>query len=147
LKRTRNRGINIEKWLHEATFTVTVTESKDFSRNTPLGTGIISTNRLLSESRGGTAMSVKYINVAEETPFGRIYVLPKTVSAIQILPSDESGSTRLGLLTQLPEGAEIEIGGPGFNDGTLRIRCGNASYYVFLDDLELVRKHADVAYA
>lgn len=85
--------------------------------------------------------------VAAEKPVGRVYVLPRITSAIQILPSDESGSTRLGLLTQLPEGAEIEIGGPGFNDRTLRVRCGTASYYVFLEDLELVRKHATVAYA
>ena len=85
--------------------------------------------------------------VAESAPFGRLYILPKIVSAIQVLPSEETGSTRLGLLTQLPEGAEIEIGGAGFNDRTLRVRCGTASYYVFLDDLDLVRKQAGVAYA
>ena len=85
--------------------------------------------------------------IAADTLFGRVYVLPKIVSAIQILPSDETGSMRLGLLTQLPEGAEIEIGGPGFNDSTIRVRCGTASYFVFLDDLELVRKYADAAYA
>jgi hypothetical protein len=92
-------------------------------------------------------MILEDLYVADETSFGRVYVLPKIVSAIPILPSDESGSTRLGLLTQLPEGAEIEVGGPGFNDRTLRVRCGAAAYYVFLDDLELVRKQAGVAYA
>lgn len=86
-------------------------------------------------------------SVAGGMPFGHLYVLPKIVSAIQILPSEESGSKRLGLLTQLPKGAEIEIGGPGFNDETLQVRCGSASYYVFLDDLELVRKHASAASA
>jgi hypothetical protein len=90
---------------------------------------------------------MNYATYVAEAPIARLYVLPKIVSAIQILPSDESGSERLGLLTQLPEGAEIEIGGPGFNDQTLRVRCGSASYFVFLDDLELVRKHAEVAYA
>jgi len=84
---------------------------------------------------------------AAETSYGRLYVLPRIVSAIQILPSDESGSKRLGLLTQLPEGAEIELGGPGFNDQTRQVRCGSASYYVFLDDLEMVRKQAHAAYA
>ena len=92
-------------------------------------------------------MPVADIYVAGKTALERIYVLPKIVSAIQILPSDESGSTRLGLLTQLPEGAEIEIGGPGFNDRTLRVKCGNAVYFVFLDDLELIRKNAESAYA
>ncbi len=87
-------------------------------------------------------MSVAELYVAEETSHGRLYVLPKIVSAIQILPSDEHGSKRLGLLTQLPEGAEIEIGGPGFNDQTLQVRCGTSAYFVFLDDLEMVRKHA-----
>lgn len=92
-------------------------------------------------------MSIGQTHVAESVPFGRLYVLPRIVSAIQILPSEESGSTRLGLLTQLPQGAEIEIGGPGFDDRTLRVRCGSAAYYVFIDDLDLVRKQAGVAYA
>jgi len=85
--------------------------------------------------------------VAEDVLFERVYVLPKRVSAIQVLPSDDGGLTRLGLLTQLPEGAEIEIGGPGFNDLTLKVRCGNATYCIFLDDLNLVRKQAGTASA
>lgn len=92
-------------------------------------------------------MPVANAYVAEQPRFERVYVLPRMVSAIPILPSEESGLTRLGLLTQLPEGAEIEMAGPGFNDRTLRVRCGNAVYFVFLDDLELVRKRAGYAYA
>ena len=92
-------------------------------------------------------MKVEEAYVAADVPFGRVYVLPKMVSAIQILPSDESGSVRLGLLTQLPQGAEIEIGGAGFNDKTVRVRCGTAAYFVFLDDLDLVKKYAGAAYA
>lgn len=92
-------------------------------------------------------MSVEEVYVAAQTPFERLYVLPKFISAIQILPSEESGSTRLGLITQLPEGAEIEISGEGFNEDTLRVKCGNALYYVFMEDLQLARKRAAVAYA
>jgi len=75
----------------------------------------------------------------------RLHILPKIVSAIQIHPSEECGAERLGLITQLPQGAEIEIGGPGFNDQTIQVRCGSASYYVFLDDLELERNQAAAA--
>lgn len=92
-------------------------------------------------------MSVKEKYVASATPFERIYVVPNNVSAIQILPSGDSGDTRLGLLTQLPEGAELQIAGPGFNDRTIRVQCGSAFYFVFLDDLELVRKRTATAYA
>ena len=114
--------------------------------NTSKDTGGLNSNRLISESEvDGIQVEESYI--AAGMPFGRVYVLPKIVSAIPILPSDESGSLRLGLLTQLPESAEIEIGGPGFNDSTIRVKCGAASYYVFLDDLELVRKYADAACA
>ena len=90
-------------------------------------------------------MNVETAYAADHVSLERLYVLPKSVSAIPILPSEESGSKRLGLLTQLPEGAEIEISGPGFNFTTLQVRCGATFYYVFLDDLDLVRKHA--AYA
>lgn len=72
-------------------------------------------------------------------PFEETYTLGKSVSAIQIM-SAEDGSRRLGLITQLPEGAQIDIGGPGFNDRTVKVRCGGSSYFVFLDDLEPQRK-------
>lgn len=85
--------------------------------------------------------------IADDVPFGRVFVLPRIVSAIQILPSEESEANRLGLLTQLPEGAEIELGGPGFNEATIKVRCGSASYYLFLEDLDLIRKRAGVAHA
>lgn len=72
-------------------------------------------------------------------PFEETYTLGKSVSAIQIM-SAEDGSRRLGLITQLPEGAQIDIGGPGFNDRTVKVRCGGSSYFVFLDDLDPQRK-------
>jgi hypothetical protein len=75
------------------------------------------------------------------------HILPRSVSAIQIHPSEECDAEHLGLITHLPQGAEIELGGPGFNDQTIQVRCGSASYYVFLDDLELGRKHAAAASA
>ncbi len=93
------------------------------------------------------AMSVKEKYVASAASLDSIYVVPNNVSAIQVLPSEDSEVTRLGLLTQLPEGAELQIAGPGFNDLTLRVKCGAAFYYVFLDDLELVRKRTAFACA
>jgi hypothetical protein len=77
----------------------------------------------------------------------RAYTLPKSVSAIQILPTEDGERTRLGLITQLPEGAEIEIGGPGFSDRTVSVRCSGASYFVFLEDLEAAKKQMAVAHA
>jgi hypothetical protein len=92
-------------------------------------------------------MSVKDKYVASAAPFDNVYVVPTSVSAIQILPAEDGGS-KLGLLTQLPVGAELQIAGPGFNDLTLRVQCGSAFYFVFIDDLELIRKRtAAVAYA
>jgi hypothetical protein len=73
-------------------------------------------------------------------PFERLYVLPEVVPAFQILPADETGKPHLGLMIHLPQGAELEVSGPGFNDRTVRVRCGSASYFVFTDDLRTVRK-------
>jgi hypothetical protein len=94
-------------------------------------------------------VATKALNMETSTPISleTAYTLPKSVSAIQILPSEDGERTRLGLITQLPAGAEIEIGGPGFSDRTISVRCFGASYFVFLDDLEAVRKHATAAYA
>ena len=84
-------------------------------------------------------MEPEVLAYSTSIPFEETYTLGKSVSAIQIM-SAEDGSRRLGLITQLPEGAQIDIGGPGFNDRTVKVRCGGSSYFVFLDDLEPQRK-------
>ncbi len=73
-------------------------------------------------------------------PFQSSYTLGKRVSAIQILPPGEDGTRRLGLITQLPEGAEVNVGGPGFNDRTVKVSWEGSSYFVFLEDLDAVKK-------
>jgi hypothetical protein len=78
-------------------------------------------------------------------PFEQSYTLPRNVSAIPILSTHSGVASPLGLITQLPAGAQIDIGGPGFNDRTVRVRCAGASYYVFLEDLEPQKKRAAAA--
>ncbi len=80
-------------------------------------------------------------------PFEKSYTLARNVPAIQALSSDSEERSRLGLITQLPEGMQVEIGGPGFDDRTVRIRCSGVSYYVFLEDLEPQKKRAASACA
>ncbi len=79
-------------------------------------------------------------------PIERVVTLRNSVAAIQILPNEDGEPTRMGLITQLPEGAEIEIGGPGFSERTVSVRCFGASYFVFLDDLDAL-KYAAAAHA
>jgi hypothetical protein len=50
-------------------------------------------------------------------------------------------------MTRLPEGAELNFQGPGFDDHTIRVGWGGQSYYVFRDDLEPQRKRAASAAA
>jgi hypothetical protein len=92
-------------------------------------------------------MNVDVLTLSPEVPFASAYVLPKNLSAIQVLPAEDGEPTRLGLLTQLPEGAEIHVGGPGFSQATVRILCQGAAYFIFLDDLLAVRKGVALAYA
>ncbi|MBV8550705.1 MAG: hypothetical protein JOY54_05345 [Acidobacteriaceae bacterium] len=80
-------------------------------------------------------------------PPEKTYTLSRNVSAIQILPAEDGIRSRLGLLTQLPEGAEVYLGGPGFDDRTVRVRSGGSSYFIFLEDLELQKKPAASAVA
>lgn len=91
-------------------------------------------------------MKQQSIYSAPVVPFEKSYTLTRNVSAIQIL-SDSEERSRLGLITQLPEGVQVDIGGPGFNDRMVRIRCSGTSYYVFLEDLEPQRKRAASASA
>jgi hypothetical protein len=68
------------------------------------------------------------------------YTLPRNVSAFQILSPDSADQSRLGLMTQLPAGAQLDVRGPGFDNRTIRVSCAGAAYYVFLEDLEPQRK-------
>lgn len=63
------------------------------------------------------------------------YCLTKNAPAIQITP-DGNGKLRLGTLVRLPEGAEVEICGEGFDRQTAKVVWEGANFYVFLDDLQ-----------
>jgi hypothetical protein len=63
-----------------------------------------------------------------------IYTLTKSIAALPVLSTQHVRPSRFGL-TQLPEGAEIEVSGPGFGDGTVTVRTYGATFFVFVDDL------------
>jgi hypothetical protein len=54
---------------------------------------------------------------------------------MQVMP-DAAGKLRLGTLIRLPDGADVEICGEGFNERTAKVLWGGCTYYVFLDDLQ-----------
>jgi hypothetical protein len=87
-------------------------------------------------------MHVDTLDLSAPVPFQKPFVLPKAVSAIQILRPEAGDRMELGLITQLPEGAEIKVGGPGFSEATFRVECQGASYFIFRDDLVTVKKAA-----
>ena len=66
----------------------------------------------------------------------RVHTLSSNVAAIQLLPADSTGETRLGMITQLPRGAELYVYGDGFNERTVRVRWADGFYFVFRQDLE-----------
>ncbi len=66
----------------------------------------------------------------------RTYTLASDISAMQLMPFDESG-IRLGPASRLPRGAKIETCGGGFNAATLKVFFEGQYYYVFRQDLGL----------
>jgi hypothetical protein len=67
--------------------------------------------------------------------YGQSYVLSEEILAME-LAEDGTGDIRLGPLSALPEGVEIELCGDGFNDRTAKIRWRGRFYFIFLQDLE-----------
>jgi hypothetical protein len=63
--------------------------------------------------------------------------LSKDIAAIAIEGS-EQGKPRYGLISHLPKGTELTLIGDGFNQGTATVRCNDQSYFVFLQDIELL---------
>jgi hypothetical protein len=63
------------------------------------------------------------------------YLLPKNISAIQAF-QDGEGRLRMGTLTQLPQGAKVEMSGDGFDGRTARITWQGVCYFIFRDDIQ-----------
>jgi hypothetical protein len=64
----------------------------------------------------------------------KLYALPRNTSAIQAI-SDLDGNTRLGIIVQLPDGAEVRVCGEGFNERTVKVAWEGGFYYIFREDL------------
>jgi hypothetical protein len=58
----------------------------------------------------------------------------RKISAIEI-DSLSNGDVRLGALSEIPAGVELEICGPGFNGRTIKARHDQTFYFVFLQDI------------
>jgi hypothetical protein len=61
--------------------------------------------------------------------------LAKPIVGLQ-LEATRDGVYRMGLLSQLPTGAELLICGEGFNERTAKVRCHEHYYFVFLQDIQ-----------
>jgi hypothetical protein len=64
------------------------------------------------------------------------YRLSESIWAFEIAYSEEDPE-RFGPVCRLPEGADLEVCGDGFNDRTVKVRGGGRCYFVFLQDLDL----------
>ena len=85
------------------------------------------------------------------TPFvldsqNKLYCLAKNAPAMQILP-DETGKLRLGTLIRLPEEAQVQLCGEGFDERTAKVTWCGSTYYVFRDDLQSNYRAAAAAWA
>jgi hypothetical protein len=67
--------------------------------------------------------------------FQQAAVLSKNIVAMA-LDELEDGTLRHVSLTALPTGTEVTIVGEGFNRRTVRVRCNDRSYFVFVQDIE-----------
>lgn len=75
------------------------------------------------------------------------YTLSRNISAIQVTSSID-GRAQLGTIMQLPEGAQLDVCGDGFNDRTVKVRWEGTFYFIFRQDIESnaaeQRRHAHV---
>lgn len=65
----------------------------------------------------------------------RHIALPKNIAAIQIQHA-EDGRSQLGVIAELPESAELDVCGEGFNARTVKVRWAGQYYFVFMQDIE-----------
>ncbi len=84
------------------------------------------------------------INTTEHHPIH--ITLSKAIVALHIRDL-QTESERLGVLAQLPKGAELQVCGSGFTPRTRRVESGGQFYFVFLQDLEDLRQAGDFSWS
>lgn len=72
------------------------------------------------------------------------YTLSNEIYGMQLLPFGNS-SVPLGPIIKIPIGARLDVCGCGFDERTVKVRCADAYYFVFLQDLELHGKSLAVS--
>jgi hypothetical protein len=63
--------------------------------------------------------------------------LARRIPAIRLQPPSGPSHrpAKLGLIVHLPAGSNVQVCGEGFNHRTLKVRQGDAFYFVFQEDL------------
>jgi hypothetical protein len=84
--------------------------------------------------RAAPRLSHRYVFMSDANE-SSTYILPKKVAAMQISCA-EHGRTGSGILSELPEGAQVVVSGDGFNSRTMKVEWQSQSYFVFLQDIE-----------
>ena len=70
----------------------------------------------------------------------RICTLAKKIPAILMIPT-ENGRAKLGNISQIPVGAQVEVFGEGYDNRTIKVRFQAGFYFVFSEDLELPKEN------
>lgn len=86
-------------------------------------------------------MNAECISVPGVLSLPRARILPRIISGIQLIPTEDKPG-RLGLVTQLPQNAELELCGDGFDERTVKVRWLGTCYFVFRQDLEILSAEA-----
>ena len=80
-------------------------------------------------------------SIPESCSFEGSYTLAKKIPALQIVVAPD-GCARAGSVMQLPQGAQIQVYGEGFNERTVKVRWEESYFFVFVQDLDVSRSSA-----
>jgi len=81
-----------------------------------------------------TSMNRRALPIPDRPLSGDHLKLARRVNAVH-LEEKSDGNLKMGLLTQLAPGTDLETCGEGCNHRTVRVRVGQESYFVFRQDL------------
>ena len=76
------------------------------------------------------------IHIPTSVRIERTCRLPRRMAAVELEADPVSGIAKLGAIRTLPAGTPVEVCGAGYNDRTIKVRCGEQYYFVFQVDLD-----------
>jgi hypothetical protein len=80
-------------------------------------------------------LSEQVLSIPESVCPQKTYTLSRRIAALRLIAPADGQRGKLGEISQLQPGAQLDCCGDGYNERTIKVHYAGEFYFVFLQDL------------